>query len=60
MDQCKWLLEGEDKAIIDFGESGVSIAIIKLWQGTVEVKALYCGSHFGGWHFATCLIIEAR
>jgi hypothetical protein len=32
--QCKWLLEGEDKAvdvaIIDFGDSGMSIAIIKL------------------------------
>jgi hypothetical protein len=35
MYQCKWLPEGEDKAvdvaIIDFEDSGMGIAIIKLW-----------------------------
>jgi hypothetical protein len=30
MYQCKWLPEGDDKAIINFGDSGMSIAIIKL------------------------------
>jgi hypothetical protein len=40
MYQCKWLLKGEDKAIINFGDSGMSIAIIKLLQGTVEVTVL--------------------
>jgi NADPH-dependent glutamate synthase beta subunit-like oxidoreductase len=50
--QCKWLPESEDKAmhiaIIDFGDSGMSIAIIKLWQGAVEVTALCCDIHFAG------------
>jgi hypothetical protein len=38
----------------------MSIAIIKFWQGTVEVTVLCCDNHFSGMHFATCLVIEAR
>jgi molecular chaperone DnaK (HSP70) len=60
MYQRKRLPEGEDKAlhisIIDFRDSAMNVAIIKFWQGTVEVKGFCYDDHLGSSHFTICLV----
>jgi molecular chaperone DnaK (HSP70) len=43
-------------AIVDFGDSAMNAAVLRLWVGNVEVKGFCSDSHLGGSHFTSALV----
>jgi molecular chaperone DnaK (HSP70) len=60
MYQRQRLPKVEDEAVtavmIDFGDSSLNVAVVRLWQGSVEIRAFASDMHLGGSYFTTGLL----
>jgi molecular chaperone DnaK (HSP70) len=43
-------------AIVDFGDSAMNVAVVRLWANSLEVKGFWCDERLGGSHFTTALV----
>lgn len=42
--------------VVDYGDSSLNVAVVQLYQGSVEVKSFACDNHLGGQNFTHALM----